>query len=52
MFDQGYSPSRGLGPALAIMVVFVVVFLVACLEFVHIVPMSLQDIFDSGWLLW
>jgi hypothetical protein len=52
MFDHGYNPSRGLGPALAIMVVFAVVFFVAVLEFVHVVPMSLRDIFDVTWLLW
>ena len=52
MFDQGYSPSRGLGPALAIMIVFTVVFLLASLEVVHVFPMSLRDVVDATWLFW
>ena len=52
MYDEGYNPSRGFGAALAIMVVFAVVFVVAVLELIHVVPMSLRDIFDATWLLW
>jgi hypothetical protein len=52
MYDQGYNPSRGLGPALAIMIVFVVVFLMASLELVHVVfPASLRDVVDALWIV-
>ena len=51
MYDQGYNPSRGLGPALAIMIVFAVVFLMASLEVVHVFPTSLRDVVDALWLV-
>jgi hypothetical protein len=51
MYDHGYSPSRGLLPALVIMVVFTVVFLLASLQVVHVFPSSLRDVVDALWLV-